>query len=78
MAITLSLYGVFIGSIVFYWGMTFFVLYHLIRFGIGTKPKRLSFIFLLGSIFLTLISTIMFLLIDTNEVSEVLIKVFNL
>lgn len=28
---------------------SFFVVYHLIRFGVGPEPKRLAFLFLTGS-----------------------------
>jgi len=37
---------VFVG----YWLFTFTVVYHLIRFGIGTAPKRLASIYLFGSV----------------------------
>ena len=33
-----------------YWILTFIILYHLVRFGIGTQPKKIAAIFLLGSI----------------------------
>lgn len=49
------------GVIMFaYWMGAFFILYHLIRFGIGTLPKRIAAIFLGGSIFLTIISILLF------------------
>lgn len=52
---------IFIFGLGLFWISAFFVLYHLIRFGIGTKPKRLSFIFLLGSIILSLVVTVLFI-----------------
>ena len=43
-----------------YWIMAFFILYHLIRFGVSTKPKQLALVFLFGSIILSLITTVLF------------------
>ena len=34
---------------ILYWIHTFTILYHLIRFGVGTRPKQVSLIFLVGS-----------------------------
>ncbi len=36
-----------------YWGLTFVILYHLARFGIGVQPKRFAAIFLFGSVVLS-------------------------
>ena len=35
-----------------YWIPTFFVVYHLIRFGIGPRPKFIALVFLIGSVIL--------------------------
>lgn len=35
--------------LVLYWIHTFAILYHLIRFGIGTRPKQVSLLFFIGS-----------------------------
>lgn len=35
-----------------YWIPAFFLVYHLIRFGIGSRPKFLALIFLVGSVIL--------------------------
>ncbi len=35
-----------------FWIYVFFIIYHLTRFGIGTKPKIIAFIFFIGSAFL--------------------------
>jgi len=48
---------VFVGVVVF-WLFAFAILYHLIRFGVGTRPKQASLIFLIGSLVLFLIATI--------------------
>mgnify|MGYP001559593914 CR=1 FL=1 len=49
-----------------YWGMTFVILYHLTRFGIGVQPKRFAAIFLLGSVVLSVAAIIFFMNIDIN------------
>jgi hypothetical protein len=43
-----------------YWSGTFVVLYHLIRFGIGSQPKRIAVVFLSGSLILSIITTLFF------------------
>lgn len=35
-----------------FWLVSFFILYHLTRFGIGLLPKRLALLFLVGAIIL--------------------------
>ncbi len=47
-------------ALVAYWVMAYFLLYHLTRFGVGTEPKLVSFVFLLGSIALTIITIIIY------------------
>ena len=42
-----------------YWSLAFTVLYHLLRFGVGTLPKKVAIVFLAGSILLSMV-TIMF------------------
>lgn len=38
--------------LVLYWLNVFFIIYHLVRFGIGTKPKIIALVFFIGSMFL--------------------------
>lgn len=54
-------------SILTYWTTAFIIIYHLIRFGIGTQPKILAGVFFFGSAFLSLISIFFFLNIDLNS-----------
>jgi len=61
MAIFLILFGVILG---FYFWYTFCIIYHLIRFGVGTKPKSLSLIFLIGSFVLFTFTVLAFLKIN--------------
>lgn len=39
-----------------FWTGIFLLSYHLIRFGIGTHPRRIAFIMIIGSVFLTIMS----------------------
>jgi hypothetical protein len=56
--ITPKLILVLLGMIVFllYWIFNFTIIYHLARFGVGTLPKKLAAIFMLGSIILFFIT----------------------
>jgi len=51
-----------------YWGLTFIILYHLTRFGIGVQPKRFAAIFLLGSVVVSGAAIILFMNIDINSI----------
>ena len=46
----------------------FFILYHLIRFGIGTRPKQAALVFFIGSGFLFIFLSVAFLNIDANQI----------
>ena len=35
-----------------YWGYVFVIIYHLVRFGVGPKPKLFAMIFLAGAVIL--------------------------
>jgi len=39
-------------AFVLYWIYTLIIMYHLVRFGIGSKPKILALIFFMGSLVL--------------------------
>ena len=43
-----------------YWIMSFTILYHLIRFGVGTLPKKIAIIFLAGGIVLSVVTVLFF------------------
>lgn len=43
-----------------YWLGAFFILYHLIRFGVGTSPKRTAIIFLAGSLVLSIVLALLY------------------
>lgn len=67
---------ILVAALVAYWVLAYFLLYHLTRFGIGQEPKLLSFIFLLGSLALTIITIIIYVQIGysglTNSVNQFL------
>lgn len=48
------------GMLVFWVGV-FFILYHLIRFGVSTQPKKIAIVFIIGSVLLSLITTLLFI-----------------
>ena len=43
-----------------YWTMAFTILYHLIRFGVGTLPKKIAIVFLAGGIVLSIVTVLFF------------------
>ena len=55
----------------FYWVVVFIILYHLTRFGIGTKPKKFAAIFLLGSVILFVLSLILYMNTDFSTLSQI-------
>lgn len=51
--------GLLFGMVI-YWTLSFTILYHLIRFGVGTLPKRIAIIFLGGGIVLSVVTVLFF------------------
>lgn len=49
-----------------YWGAVFVIIYHLTRFGVGTLPKRLAAIFLLGSVIISTVAIITYTSVDVT------------
>lgn len=43
-----------------YWTLAFTILYHLIRFGVGTLPKKIAIVFLAGGIVLSTVTVLFF------------------
>lgn len=52
--------GGFLILMAVYWSLVFTVLYHLIRFGVGTAPKRIAIVFLAGCIILSMVTLLFF------------------
>ena len=51
-----------------YWFVVFFIVYHLLRFGIGVKPKLVAFVFFIGSVVLVFPTLVFFQQVDFQEV----------
>jgi ABC-type multidrug transport system permease subunit len=53
-----------------YWLGVFFILYHLIRFGVSTTPRKLAVVFLGGALVLSLLATILFTQINFGSLKN--------
>lgn len=51
-----------------FWVVSFIILYHLSRFGVGVQPKRFAGIFLVGAIILFSINLILYIGVDVEGV----------
>ncbi len=51
---------IFLFIMLAYWTGGFLILYHLIRFGVGSNPKKVAIVFLAGSLILSIIATMFF------------------
>ena len=54
----------FVFAFLVYWVNAFFIIYHLVRFGIGTQPKIVALFFFMGSIVFFMSTVISFTQID--------------
>ncbi len=62
-----SLINIIAGVVlVFFWLVTFFIFYHLTRFGIGLLPKRVVALFIIGAVILFSLSLIGYATLDLN------------
>jgi hypothetical protein len=75
--VTLIVIALVLLAVFLYWGITFIILYHLNRFGVGVQPKYLSTIFFFGSAILSVISIFIFLNIDVSVLQEQLQLIGN-
>lgn len=75
MPLKLTLASVFLVLFVLYWAFNFIVLYHLLRFGVGTQPKKIAAIFLLSSVVLSFICASLLAQVDTGDLKFQLDKV---
>lgn len=68
-------------SLLCYWITVFIIFYHLIRFGVGTQPKKIALLFLLGAIGFFFVSVALFMSVDWvivwNEIGKILQTIFN-
>lgn len=51
-----------------YWLGAFFIVYHLVKYGITSWPKKIATVFLAGSILLSLINFMLFAQIDWQKI----------
>jgi hypothetical protein len=64
MDLSIISWGIFLIILAVYLWYTFAIIYHLIRFGVGTNPKKIALIFFLGSFVLFSLSIVTFIKID--------------
>lgn len=67
--------AVFLFLSLFYWGFNFIILYHLLRFGVGTQPKRIAAVFLLSLVTLSFVCVLLFANIDTTNLKHRLTQI---
>jgi hypothetical protein len=53
-----------------YWVGAFFIVYHLLKYGITYWPKRVAAVFLAGSIVLSVLSFMLFTQIDFQQLFD--------
>ncbi len=68
MNINFVLMGLAVLLIFSFWIYIYIIFYHLIRFGIGSQPKLLSAIIVLGSLLLFFIAVILFSNINWDNI----------
>lgn len=66
-------FDVFAGfAFLVFWLVAFVILYHLTRFGIGVLSKRLSVLFLFGSLVLSSIALVFYLKVDISVLAKMI------
>lgn len=62
-------FSLLLGVLLFlvYWVQAFFILYHLVRFGIGAQPKIVALLFFMGSIVLFMATTFAYSQVDLSS-----------
>jgi hypothetical protein len=61
-----------------YWVPAFFLFYHLTRFGIGTRPKQIAFVFMIGSVVIFSVFMIALSQVDFSSTFQLLSQSINL
>lgn len=64
----------FVGLGLLFWLHSFFILYHFIRFGVGTKPKQAALVFFIGSLglFFFLLTTLIGIVLEAPPVLKMI------
>lgn len=65
-------------TLLVYWVTVFIVFYHLIRFGVGTQPKKIALLFLLGAIEFFFVCVALFVSVDWPKAMEGLLALLQL
>lgn len=68
---------VFALALVLYFIYTFIIVYHLVRFGIGTRPKLAALIFFVGTLALLMIFFAVYASLDPQAISANFAKLFG-
>lgn len=58
-----------------YWVFNFITIYHLMRFGVGTQPKKIAAAFFFGSVILFFVCATFFLNIDREALKNRILKI---
>jgi hypothetical protein len=64
-------------TLLVYWLLAFIIFYHLIRFGVGTQPKKIAAIFLLGAVGLFFVSVASFVRVDFQSTGAALASILG-
>ncbi|MEK7507352.1 MAG: hypothetical protein AAB585_02300 [Patescibacteria group bacterium] len=68
---------IFAFALVLYFVYTFIIVYHLTRFGIGTKSKLAALIFFVGTLVLLMIFFTIYASLDTQAIGDNFAKLFT-
>ncbi len=60
-----------------YWVLVFTIFYHLTRFGIGTFPKKIATIFLLGSVLFFCVSFLFITIMSLDTLKDLIGNLVN-
>ena len=72
--LSLSPFFIFLLGIFIFWIFAFFLLYHFMRFGVGSAPKKTAFVFLTGALIIFIFVVFFYAQID---IDKLLIEIFG-
>lgn len=56
--------------LLFYWVFNFVTVYHLLRFGVGTQPKKIAAVFMFGVVTLFFFTVVLFAKLDVGDLGN--------
>lgn len=68
---------IFAFALALYFIYTFIIVYHLTRFGIGTKPKLAALVFFVGTLVLLMIFFTVYGSLDVQAIGDNFLKIFK-